>query len=90
MYLTYFLKISWVDKNWNMVNITAESPIDTILVFNLGIFQFFRSQKNIHISFKNVAVNNVDDFRQIFDGSYISTKRVCIKGPPCGLTAFEE
>ena len=24
-----FLKIVWVDKNWNMVNIRTESPIDT-------------------------------------------------------------
>ena len=39
---------------------------------------------------KNVAVNNVNDFRLIFDRSYISTKRVYIKVLPCGLTAIEE
>ena len=39
---------------------------------------------------KNVAVNNVNDLRLIFNRSYISTKRVYIKVPPCGLTAFEE
>ena len=39
---------------------------------------------------KNVAVNNVIDLRPIFNRSYISTNRVCIKVPPCGLTAFEE
>ena len=39
---------------------------------------------------KNVAVNNVNDLRLIFKRSYISTKRVYIKVPPCGLTAFEE
>ena len=39
---------------------------------------------------KNVAVNNVNDLRLIFNRSYTSTKRVYIKVPPCGLTAFEE
>ena len=31
---------------------------------------------------KNVAVNNVNDLRLIFNRSYISTKRVYIKVPP--------
>ena len=39
---------------------------------------------------KNVAVNNVNDLRLTFNGSYISTKRVYIKVPPCGLTALEK
>ena len=39
---------------------------------------------------KNVAVNNVNDFRLIFNRSYISTNRVYIKVPPCGLSTFEE
>ena len=39
---------------------------------------------------KNVAVNKVNDLRLIFNRSYISTKGVYIKVPPCGLTAFEE
>ena len=39
---------------------------------------------------KNVAVKNVNDLRLIFHRSYISTKRVYIKVPPCGLTAFKE
>ena len=30
----------------------------------------------------NIAVNNANDFRLIFDMSYISTKRVYIKVPP--------
>ena len=29
MYLTFFLKIFWVDKNWNTVNIKTESLMDT-------------------------------------------------------------
>ena len=37
----------------------------------------------------NVAVNNVNDLRLIFNRSYTSTKRVYIKVPPCGLTAFD-
>ena len=39
---------------------------------------------------KNVAVNNVNDLRLIFNRLYISIKRVYIKVHPCGLTAFEE
>ena len=39
---------------------------------------------------KNVPVNIINDLRRIFNRSYISTKRVYIKVPPCGLTAFEE
>ena len=39
---------------------------------------------------KNVAVNNANEWRLIFDRSYVSTRRVCIKVAPCGLTAFEE
>ena len=40
---------------------------------------------------KNVAVNNVDDLRLIFNRSYMNTKRVYIKVPlPCGLTTFEQ
>ena len=39
---------------------------------------------------KNVAVNNVNNLRLIFNRSYISTKKVYINVPPCGLTAFEE
>ena len=50
---------------------------------NLGEYSFiFHS--------KNVAVNNVNDLKMIFNRSYISKKRVYIKVPPCGLTAFEE
>ena len=39
---------------------------------------------------KNVAANSVNDLRLIFNRSYIGTKQVYIKVPPCGLTAFEE
>ena len=39
---------------------------------------------------KNVAGNNVNDLRLIFNRSYISTKKVYIKVPSYSLTAFEE
>ena len=39
---------------------------------------------------KNVAVNSVNDFRLIFNRSYISTKKDVHQGGPCGLTAFHE
>ena len=36
MYVVYFLKISWVDKNWKMVKYNA--LLTLILLFNLGMF----------------------------------------------------
>ena len=39
---------------------------------------------------KNVAVNNVNDLRLIFNRSYMSTKRVYFNVSPCGLTVFDE
>ena len=36
MYLTYFVKILSVDKNWYMVNIRTESPIDTYFSVQYG------------------------------------------------------
>ena len=104
------MKILWVDKNWFMVNIRTESPIDTNLSVPYGDnSNFDQSEKNdldvfIYIngikvypgksSFifhsRNVAVNNVNDLRLLFNRSYISTKMVYIKVPPCGQTAFEE
>ena len=64
--------------------------------FYLDVFIYINGSKVYHgkSSFifhsKNVAVNNVNDLRLIFNRSYISTKRVHIKVPPCGLTTFEE
>ena len=47
MYLTYFLKILWVDKNWNMGNIRTESPIDTNFSVQYGDnSNFDGSEKN--------------------------------------------
>ena len=39
---------------------------------------------------KNVAVNNANDLRLMFNRPYISTKRVYIKVPPSGLIAFDK
>ena len=62
----------------------------------LDVFIYINGSKVYHgkSSFifhsKNVAVNNVNVFRLILNRSYISTKRVYINVPSCGLTAFEE
>ena len=62
----------------------------------LGVFIYINGSKvypgksSFIFHSKNVAVNNVNDLRLIFKRSYISTNRVYIKVPPCGLTAFEE
>ena len=50
----------------------------------------YPGESSFTIHSKKVAVNNVNDLRLIFNRSYISTKRVYIKVPPCDLTAFEE
>ena len=39
---------------------------------------------------KNGEGINANDLRSIFNRSYISTKRVYIKEPPCDLIAFGE
>ena len=62
----------------------------------LGVFIYINGSKvypgksSFIFHSKNLAVNNVNELRLIFNRSYISTKRVYIKVPPCGLPAFEE
>ena len=36
MYVVYFLKISWVDKNWKMVKIKIQYLIDTYFIVQSG------------------------------------------------------
>ena len=80
-----------------MVNIRTESPVDTNLSVQYGDnSNFDGSEKNyldvfIHIncckvypwesSSKNVAVNNVNDLRLMFNRSYISTKTCTSRCP---------
>ena len=53
-----FLKILWVDINWNIRDITTESLLTLILVFNLFIFQILMTKKSIfrcnHYTFMTV------------------------------------
>ena len=53
-------------------------------------FKVYPGESSFIFHSKNVAVNNFNILRLIFDKSYISTKRVYIKVPPDVLTAFEE
>ena len=62
--------------------------LDVFLYINGSMVYHGKSPFIFHS--KNVAVNNVNDLRLIFNRSYISTKRVYIEVPPCGLTAFKE
>ena len=57
---------------------------------NINGSKVYPGERSFIFHSKNVAVNNVNDLRLIFYRSYISTKRVYIKVPPCGLTAFKE
>ena len=54
--------------------------LDAFIYFN-GSKVYPRESSFIFHS-KNVAVNNVNDLRLIFNRSYTSTKRVYIKVPP--------
>ena len=36
VFYLFFLKILWVDKNWNMVNIITESPLANNLSVQYG------------------------------------------------------
>ena len=49
MYVAYFLKILWVGKNWNMVNIRTTSSIDSNLSVQSGDIQILMSQKKKYL-----------------------------------------
>ena len=73
---------------------SGKKYLDVIIYINGS--KVYPGESSFIFHSKNVAVNNVNDLRLIFNSlrSYISTKRVYIKlpppPPPCGLTAFEE
>ena len=84
-----------IDTNFS-VQIVDNSNFDgseknylDVLIYINGI-KVYPGKSSFIFQSKNVAVNNVNDLRLIFDRSYISTKRVYFKVSPCGLTAFEE
>ena len=67
---------------------SAKNYLDVFIYINGSKVYSGKSSFIFHSN--NVAVNNVNDLRLIFNRSYICTKRVYIKAPPCSLTAFEE
>ena len=60
--------------------------LNTLMVVN----KVYPGKSSFIFQSKNVAVNNVNDLRLVFNRSYISTKRVYFKVSPCGQTVFEE
>ena len=74
----------WDNSNFD----GSEKYLDVFIYINGS--KVYPGESSFIFHTKNVAVNNVNDLRLIFNRSYISTKRVYIKVPPCGLTAFEE
>ena len=68
----------WSEKNY----------LDLFIYINGS--KVYPGESSFRFHSKNVAVNNVNDLGLILNRSYISTKRVYIKVPPCGLIAFEE
>ena len=50
MYLAYFSEILWVDKNWNMVNIRTQSPIDTNFSVQYGDNSNFDGSEENYLS----------------------------------------
>ena len=54
--------------------------IDVFIYINVS--KVYPGESSFIFHSKNVAVNNVNGLRLIFNRSYISTKRVYIKVPP--------
>ena len=65
----------------------SEKYLDVFIYINGS--KVYLGESSFIFNSKNVAVNNVNNLRLIFNRSYISTKRVYIKVSPCGLTALE-
>ena len=86
---------SLIDTNFS-VQYVDNSNLDGSEKKYLDVFIYINGSKvypgksSFIFNSKNVAVNNFDDLRLMFDRSYISSKRVYIKMPPYGLTAFGE
>ena len=59
---------------------TEKNYVDVFIYIN-GSY-VYHGESSIIFHLKNVAVNNVNDLRLIFNRSYISTERVYIKVPP--------
>ena len=67
---------------------SEKNYLDVLIYINGSKVNPWKSSFIFHS--KNVAFNNVNDLRLIFNRSYMSTKRVYFKVSPCSLTAFEE
>ena len=75
----------WDNSNFNG---SEKNYLDVLIYINVTMV--YPGESSFIFHSKNVAVNNVNDLRLIFNKSYISTKRMYIKVPPYDLTAFEE
>ena len=82
---TNFSVQCWDDSNFDG---SEKNYLDVFVHINDS--KVYPGESSFIFHSKYVAVNNVNDFRLISNRSYVSTKRVYIKVPPCGLTAFEE
>ena len=69
---------------------SGKKYLDVFIYININGSKVYPGESSVILHPKNVADNNANDLRLIFNRSYISAKRVYIKVPPCGLTAFEE
>ena len=65
---------------------SEKNYVDVFIYINGSMV--YPGETSIIFHSKNVAVNNINDLRLIFNRSYISTERVYIKVPPCGRKAF--
>ena len=69
-------------------DVSEKNYLDVNIYINSG--KVYHGESSFMFHSKNVAVNNVNELRLIFNRSYISPKRVYIKVLPCDLTAFKE
>ena len=82
---TYFSVQNGDNSNFDW---SGKNDIDLFIYINGS--KVYPGESSFKFHSKNIAVNNAYDLRLIFNRSYISSKRVYIKVPHCGLTAFKE
>ena len=78
---------------WDNFNFDGSKKNYLYLFIYINCSKVYPEKSSFIFHLKNVAVNNVNELRLIFNRSYISTKRAynkVVPPPSCGLTAFED
>ena len=77
---------SFIDTNFSVQNVDNSILIGQKKYLDVFIYingsKVYPAKSSFIFHSKNIAINNVNDLRLIFNRSYASTKRVYIKVPP--------